>query len=244
MDFSLDEILEANQRCLRAGIHAPLLHLAGREVWLKAECLQPTGSFKVRGFLNAALSLEPENLARGLMTVSAGNAALACAYVANTLGVGCRVLTFDTIPAPKLAGIRAWGAEAVLRPRAEILDWMNQRGWESEQEAFIHPFLDRAVIAGSGGIGVELLAELPALARLLVPVGGGGLIAGIAIAVKAMRPSVEIIGVQSSGYPAWEVAMATGLSPVLPPQTIADGTTAPIDAGMLELLPTLVDRWV
>src|SRR3982074_607145 len=99
---------------------------------LKLECLQPTGSFKVRGFFAAALGLEPDTLRRGLITVSAGNAAQACAYVAKTLGVPCRVFMFDTAPPPKLEGVKRWGATPVLMPRDAILEWMAKEGWPSE----------------------------------------------------------------------------------------------------------------
>jgi threonine dehydratase len=220
----------------------PLIPVPGAS--LKLECLQPTGSFKVRGFFAAALALSPDRLKRGLITVSAGNAAQACAYAARELGVSCRVLMFETAPPPKIEGVRRLGAEAMLRSREEVIDWMAEKGWEKEPETFIHPFADDRVMAGHGGIGLELVEDLPDLDRVLIPVGGGGLMTGVASAVKGIRPGVEVIGVQSEGYPLWPRALEAGGAVVLTPQTIADGTAAPFDARQMELLQEVVDRWL
>ncbi len=220
----------------------PLLPLDG--AWLKLELLQPTGSFKVRGFFAAALSLPPERRARGLLTVSAGNAALACARAAQELEVPCRVITFDVAPEAKLEGIRRLGATPVQLRRPELLAWMARRGWESEPEVFIHPFADPTVQAGHGGIGLEIVEQLPEVERVVVAVGGGGLIHGVASALKGLRPTVEVVGVQSAGYPLWARTMVEGTPLELHPQTIADGTTAPYDAAMEGLLRECVDRWV
>jgi threonine dehydratase len=211
---------------------------------LKLECLQPTGSFKVRGFFAAAVGLEPEELRKGLITVSAGNAALACAYVAQSLGVPCRVFMFDNAPPPKLEGVRRWGATPVLMPREEILEWMANESWNNEPETFIHPFAEPEVMAGHGGLGLELLEDVPGLARVLVAVGGGGLIGGVASAIKGIRPEVEVIGVQSDGYPSWARSLEAGKPVSIKPDTIADGTTAPVDHRAFELLRECVDRWL
>jgi threonine dehydratase len=211
---------------------------------LKLECLQPTGSFKVRGFFGAALALPPERLRRGLITVSAGNAAQACAYAAHELGVSCRVVMLDNAPALKVAGVKRWGATPIPMPRDQLFKWLATGGWKDDPECFIHPFADEDVLAGHGGIGLELLADVPDLQRVVVPVGGGGLIGGIASALKGMRPEVEIIGVQSDGYPLWERAFAAGGPVSIQPATIADGTTAPFDPRMFDLLKECVDRWL
>ncbi len=211
---------------------------------LKAECLQPTGSFKVRGFFAAALALPPEKLKRGLITVSAGNAAQACAYVARELGVPCRVFMYDTAPPPKVEGVRRWGGEIVPLPREQLLAWMAEEGWGDEPEHFIHPFADEELIAGHGGLGLELIDEVPDLARVVVPVGGGGLISGVASAIKALRPEAEVIGAQSDGYALWTRALAAGGPVTLKVETIADGTTAPFHAGMFQRLKQTVDRWI
>ena len=224
-------------------LRSPLAPL-DESTWLKLECLQPTGSFKVRGFFARALQLSDEELSRGLITVSAGNAAQACAYVANRIGVPCRVVMYETAPAAKLDGVRRWGAEPRLMAREDVLAWMGRHGWEEDPEVFIHPFADSEVMAGHGGIGLELLEDLPALRRVVVPVGGGGLIGGIASALKGLDPSVEVIGVQSDGYPSWTASLSAGKPATLIPATIADGTTAPIDPAQLALLAEVVDRWI
>src|SRR5690348_5424253 len=192
---------------------------------LKLECLQPTGSFKVRGFFAAALALPKERLTKGLITVSAGNAAQACAYVAHALHVPCRVVMYETAPATKIEGVRRWGATPVLIPRDKVLEWLNTQAWKGEPETFIHPFAEPAVIAGHGGIGLELMEDVPQLQRVVVPVGGGGLISGIASAVKSMKKGVEVVGVQSDGYASWTRWLEAGGPVPVTPDTIADGTT-------------------
>jgi threonine dehydratase len=213
-------------------------------LYLKLECLQVTGAYKVRGFFAAALALPPERRARGLLTVSSGNAAVACAHVARELGVPCRAVMLDTAPAPKVAGVRSLGATPVLLPRQHLLEWMATAAWEREPETFIHPFRDEEVIAGHGSLGLELVAQAPDLERVVVPVGGGGLAVGVASAVKALRPGIEVIGVQATGYPLWPRALAAGGPIALTPATIADGITAPYDPAMVAGLRDTVDRWV
>ena len=239
----IDEIRAAAERARPHVLRTPLLPL-GEGRWLKPELLQPTGSFKVRGFLAAALALPDERRAAGLLTVSAGNAALACAHAARALGVPCRVVMFDTAPPPKIDGVRRLGGVPVLKTRPDLLAWMAGRGWESEPETFIHPFADPVVQAGHGGIGLEIAEDLPDVARVVVAVGGGGLVTGVASAVKQCRPGVEVVGVQSDGYALWPRTFAEGTPPALTPATIADGTAAPYDPWMHELLGTCVDRWV
>ena len=239
----LHEIRAAAERARPYVRRTPLHPLEG-DRWLKLELLQPTGSFKVRGFLAAALAMAPERRERGLLTVSAGNAALACAYAARALNVPCRVVMFDTAPPPKIDGVRALGATPILRTRPELLDWMATRGWESEPEAFIHPFADPTVQAGHGGVGLEIVEDLPGVERVVVAVGGGGLMTGVASAVKQCRPGIEVIGVQSDGYPLWVRTFAEGAPPALTPQTIADGTSAPYDPAQHERLAECVDRWI
>jgi threonine dehydratase len=209
---------------------------------LKLDLLQPTGSFKVRGYFASALALSEQERRKGLLTVSAGNAAAACAYVANRLGVPCRVVMFDTAPAPKLEAVRRWGGEPVLMPREQLFRWMAERGWESEPEAFIHPHTDVEVAAGHGSVGLELLDEVTDLTRVVVPVGGGGLVTGVGAAVKPA--GVEVIGVQSNGYPLWPRSIEAGKQVKLTPNTIADGTAAPFNAVIFERLKEAVNRWI
>jgi threonine dehydratase len=240
--ISIESVKAAAQRARPYVQRTPLIPVDG--ALLKLECLQPTGSFKVRGFFAAALALPNEDLAKGLITVSAGNAAQACAYVAHALNVPCRVVMYETAPPTKIDGVRRWGATPVLLSRDKVLEWLNTRGWKSEPETFIHPFADPTVMAGHGGIGLELLEDVPDLARVVVPVGGGGLVGGIASAVKATRPSLEVVGVQSDGYPSWTTWLKAGGPAPITPSTIADGTTAPFDVGMFEIIKECVDRWI
>lgn len=239
----LDRIREAAERARPHVRRTPLVPLDGGR-WLKLELLQPTGSFKVRGFIAAALALPEERRTRGLLTVSAGNAALACAHAAHALGVPCRVVMFDTAPKPKVEGVRALGGTPVFKTRPELLAWMADRAWESEPETFLHPFADPVVQAGHGGAGLEIVEDLPDVERVVLAVGGGGLAAGVASAVKQCRPGVEVVGVQSDGYPLWPRTFAEGAPAQVTPATIADGTSAPYDAGQHALLATCVDRWV
>jgi len=240
--IEIERITAAAARARPHVLRTPMVPVEG--AMLKLECLQPTGSFKVRGFFAAALNLPADRLRRGLITVSAGNAAQACAYVAQQLGVHCRVVMYDTAPRPKVEGVKRWGAVPILMPREAMLEWMATEGWKSEPESFIHPFAEPEVIAGHGGLGLELLADMPDLERVVVPVGGGGLIAGVASALKATRPDIEVIGVQSDGYPLWTRCLEAGGAVSIKPDTIADGTTAPFDVRMFGLLKECVDTWL
>jgi len=238
----IERIRAAAERARPHVLRAPLIPVEG--ALLKAESLQPTGSFKVRGFFAAALALPDDRLRRGLITVSAGNAAQACAHVAHELDVPCRVFMVDTAPPPKIEGVKRWGAEPIFMPRDELLDWLAKEEWRKEPETFVHSFADPDVIAGHGGIGLELIEDVPDLQRVVVAVGGGGLISGIASALKASRPGIEVIGVQSDGYPLWPRTFEAGGSVSIKPETIADGTTAPFDPRMFDLLGECVDRWL
>ena len=238
----IERIRAAADRARAYVLRSPLVPVEGAS--LKLECLQPTGSFKVRGFFAAALAIPKERLAKGLITVSAGNAAQACAYAAHKLGVPCRVVMFDNAPATKIDGVRRWGAKPIPMPRDELFKWIETQGWTNDPEAFIHPFADDEVMAGHGGLGLELLEDMPDLERLVVPVGGGGLITGVASAAKALKPDIEVVGAQSDGYAMWPKVLQAGGPVPMQVETIADGTTAPFDARMFELLKECVDRWL
>src|SRR5258708_18189133 len=157
--IGVDQTRAAAERARPHVLRSPMMPV--EDALLKLECLQPTGSFKVRGFFAAALALEPEKLRRGLITVSAGNAAQACAYVARTLGVPCRVVMYETAPAPKIEGVKRWGATPILMPREAMLQWMADEGWRSEPETFLHPFADPRVMAGHGGSSPARPAKRP-----------------------------------------------------------------------------------
>ncbi len=243
--LTLERVRAAAERA-RPFVHrTPLIPLAGgRNHRLKLDLLQPTGSFKVRGYAAAALALPEERRRAGLLTVSAGNAAAACAYVAHLLGVPCTVVMFDTAPPPKVAAVERWGARREPMDRASLFRWMAEAGWERSPQAMLHPHLDTELAAGHGGLGLEVLEQVPDVERVLVPVGGGGLVTGVATALHDTRPGIEVVGVITSGYPMWEEALRRGEPVSLTPSTIADGVAAPSNQIMLDRLRAAVDRWL
>src|ERR1700737_1593806 len=217
--------------------------LAGPGVWLKAENLQRTGSFKVRGAVNAVLQLTAEQRQRGVITLSAGNHGQALAYAAQAFQIPCVVVIREDAPLTKLQAIRRYGAEIVLVPLAE---W--QQRLETEQQRrnlhLVHPFDDPAVAAGQGTVGLEILEAIPEGRTVLVPVGGGGLISGIAVALKQQRPGIRIIGIEPEKAPAVTESLAAG-HPVPPSRldTVADGLAAPYTRPFtLALIRRLVDE--
>lgn len=201
---------------------------AGVELWLKCECFQKTGSFKPRGALNKVLSLSDAERARGLVTVSAGNHAQAVAWAARHVDAPCVVVMPGSAPRSKLDAVRGYGAEIVLHDdRATLFDRLREveaaRGL-----TFVPPFDDPLVLAGAGTVGLELLADAPALDAVIVPVGGGGLLGGVASAVKALAPGVRVIAVELEAGPGLGPALAAGKPVPAPrPATLADGMTPP-----------------
>ena len=180
-----------------------LSRLAGREVWLKAENLQRTGSFKVRGAMNRIALLDPEERASGVVAASAGNHGQAVAWAARELGVHARIYVPLDAPMAKVEACQNYGAELVLAGERFEDAMQAARDYMEESGAtFVHPFEDGRVIAGQGTIGLELAEQLPDASTFVIPVGGGGLAAGIATALRARRPEVRIVGVQAgkSGF--------------------------------------------
>jgi threonine dehydratase len=228
--LSLADVRAAANRIRPYILKTPTLSgeaIAGAGAWLKAENLQRTGSFKVRGAVNAVLQLSPEQRHRGVITLSAGNHGMALAYAARASGIPCVVVVREDAAVAKLQAIRRFGAEIVLTPLAQ---WQQRLEAEQRQRNLhlVHPFDDPAVAAGQGTVGLELLVAVPDLRTLIVPVGGGGLIAGVAVAVKQQRAEVRIIGVEPEQAPTVNESLAAG-HPVAPSRldTIADGLAAP-----------------
>jgi len=228
--LSLADIRAAADRIAPYVLKTPTLSgesLAGPGVWLKAENLQRTNSFKVRGAVNAVLQLTPEQRQRGVITLSAGNHGQALAYAAQAFQIPCVVVIREDAPLTKLQAIRRYGAEIVLVP---LTEWQHRLVMEQERRNLhlVHPFDDPAVAAGQGTVGLEILDAVTDLRTVIVPVGGGGLIAGIAVAIKSQRPSVRIIGVEPEGAPVVNESLAAG-HPVAPSRldSIADGLGAP-----------------
>ncbi len=198
--------------------------MTGSRVFVKLENLQMTGSFKERGAANLLLQLAPDERRRGVVAASAGNHGLGVAFHAAKLGVSAVITMPEWAPLAKVTAARRYGAEIL---HGENFEEAYARAREIEAErglVFVHPFDDPRVIAGQGTIGLELLAQVPDLDAVLVPVGGGGLIGGIATAVKAERPTVKVIGVQAREIAAMQAALAGDGRDRLPAATtIADG---------------------
>ena len=213
---------------------------------LKAELFQRTGSFKPRGMLNVLAHLSPEEKARGVITISAGNAAQALAYCAALEGIDCLVVMWQGASPAKVAATREYGAEvdqeapapAEAFARLELLR-------EETGRVFVHSFDDPHLIAGHGTLGLELLEDVADLVTVVVPIGGGGLISGIATAVKGVAPEVRIIGVEPELSPAMHVALEAGEPVTVEPRSIADGLNAPFaGANTLAICRELVDEMV
>jgi threonine dehydratase len=221
---------------------AALSEAAGVRVHLKAELFQRTGSFKPRGMLNKLASLSPEEKARGVVTWSAGNAAQALAYVAALEGAPCRVFMWRTANPRKVEAARGYGAEADLEADgpAEAYDRVLAYA-EETGSTFVHPFDDPVLQAGHGTIGLEIEEDVPDVRTVIVPVGGGGLIAGIATAV----PGARIVGVEPEGAASLTAALAAGKPVEIQPKSIADGLAAPFTGeGTLAVCRERVDEVV
>ncbi len=193
---SVDDIRAAATRIGDRIVRTPLLPTAWsdpeRPLWLKPENLQLIGAFKIRGALNAVGALDEAARARGVVTHSSGNHAQAVAFAAREYSVKARMVMPDTSPAVKVAATRALGGDVIVVPPAER-ESRTAALVEEYGHVFVPPFEHPAVIAGQGTIGLELLADLPEVATVLVPVGGGGLVSGIATAVKALRPQARVL---------------------------------------------------
>jgi threonine dehydratase len=196
---------------------------AGMRVVLKAENLQHTGAFKLRGAVNRMSTLTDAERARGVVAASAGNHAQGVALAATALGVSSRVYMPVDAPLAKQVATADYGAEVVLAGETFEESAAAARN-DPEGRVLVPPFDDPAIIAGQGTIGLELLEQVPEADTIVVPLGGGGLISGIAVAVKALRPDVRVIGVQASGCAAWNPSLAAGHPVVIERgTTIADG---------------------
>jgi len=232
--IELRHILDARSRLSEGAIkETPCLESealserCGVHLFLKYETLQRTGSFKPRGALNRILTLNQEERSRGVIAASAGNHAQGLAYAAGVVGVDALIVMPESTPLVKITRTQELGASVELH--GQNLDESLGRARELEEQrgmTFVHPFDDAAVIAGQGTVGLEILEQVPDLEAIVSPIGGGGLISGIATAVKAQRPDVEIYGVQSEAAPAMKQSFDAGewrSSEVTP--TIAEGIT-------------------
>ena len=236
---SFQNVLEASRKIRNLVTRTPTYHSVffsqrtGAEVYLKLECFQPVGVFKIRGAINKICSLSPSELKKGLVAASSGNHGLAVAYAAKIYGAKAVVVVPENAVKEKVEAIESYGAEVVKY--GKDYDEAYSKAVEIRKETgttFVHPFNDSFVIAGQGTVGLELLEDVPDLNTIIVPIGGGGLISGISIAAKTLNPDIRIVGVQPEGAPAvyrsWKAGKIVELDSV---NTVADGLAArkPLD---------------
>src|SRR5262245_15588565 len=250
--LALDNVISARQ-VIDGRLHrTPLVSSAalsgriGAPLYLKLENWQKTGSFKPRGVLTKIAALSQAERSRGLVTASAGNHAQALAWAAAAEGLPCTVVMPETAPAAKVAATRGYGAAVVFEPstltvfeRAHAL--VAEHGY-----TLIPPFDDQAIVAGQGTVGLEILDDLPEAGTLVVPIGGGGLIAGVALAAKSLRPGVRVVGVEPEGAAAmWRSRQAGRPMRLDSVTTIADGLSAPFAGNVpFEIVQRYVDDLV
>ena len=231
MSITLDAIREARERLQPVIERTPLDYsqtlsqLTGNHIYLKLENMQRTGSFKIRGAYNKMSTLEKRERTAGVIAASAGNHAQGVAYAARMLGVPCVIVMPEAASLSKVEATRGYGAQIVLH--GQSYDDAYAKASELKDDTgmtFIHAFDDERIIAGQGTLGLELMEQLPDLDAIVVPIGGGGLIAGIAIAAKAINPAIQIFGVEASGAACFRTSLdrheLTSLHSV---STIADG---------------------
>jgi len=212
-EIPLAAIEAARDRLAGVALRTPLVPLAVEapcRIFLKLECLQPVGCFKVRGAGNALALAHPAQLARGVWTASAGNMAQGVAWVAGRLGVPCRVVVPEHAPRAKLDAVERLGGEVVAVPFDRWWEALERGEHPGMDGLFVHPVCDPAVVAGNGTIGLEILEDLPEVDAVLVPYGGGGLSCGIASALAARAPRVRVFGCEVATATPLAAALAAG----------------------------------
>jgi threonine dehydratase len=211
---TIDDIRDAAQRIRGAVVRTPMLvsrtlsEVIGAEVWLKFENLQFTAAYKERGALNKLLQLTDEERSRGVIAASAGNHAQAVAYHAKRLGIPAVIVMPEPTPTVKVTQTEGHGAKVVLY--GQLVDDAFAKARELALEngyTVVHPFDDPKIIAGAGTVGLEMLEEAPDLDVIIVPIGGGGLMSGVSIAARALKPDIELIGVEAELYPSMKCAI-------------------------------------
>ena len=245
--IALDEIRAARERLGDAITPTPLVRAdvaAPGEIWLKLECLQPIGSFKLRGGLSAVRAATVAELADGVVTASAGNMAQGVAWAAREAGVPATIVAPETAPRTKLDAVERLGGRVIRVPHEVWWQTMLDRGHPEAPGFFVHPVADRAVMAGNGTIGLELCEQLDEFDTVVVPWGGGGLTCGIAGAVKALRPGARIVTAEPATAAPLAAAFAAG-EPVeidFRPSFVDGAGGRALLPGMWELARELVDE--
>jgi threonine dehydratase len=223
---SLAAIQAAAQALAGVAVRTPMVEVAGRPLFLKCEHLQAIGAFKIRGAFTAIAAMSPADRARGVVTNSSGNHGQAVAAVAHRFGIPSVIVMPESAPGVKVAGVRRHGGEVVFAGKTRSAQQLTvaESYVTDRQMTMIPPFDHPGVITGQGTCGLEIVEQAPRVCTVLVPVGGGGLLSGVTAAISALRPDIEIVGVEPAGAPKLSAALAAG-APVTLPQTasLADG---------------------
>ena len=215
---TIDEIRAARERIRSVAVRTPLIRLLHGteqpEIWLKLENLQPINAFKIRGAANAVALLDPAERAKGVWTISAGNAGQGVAYAAREAGVPCTVVVIETAADTKVKRMRDLGARLVKAPFDACWQAMEDRSFPGVEGTFVHPFDDHDFIAGNATVGLEILEDLPNVKAVVAAIGGGGLVAGIGSAFRALAPSVKILGAEPETAAPGAASFAAGSAQV------------------------------
>ncbi|CAN5609438.1 threonine ammonia-lyase [soil metagenome] len=244
---TLEQVREAAAKMRNVVIHTPLVPLRRSDrypdILLKPEIHQAVDSFKLRGVYNAAASMTDKERQRGLSTVSAGNTAQAVAWCGRYFGVPARSVMPDNAPQTKIEAVEAFGATPVLVPSDELFRYMREHGWEQETYSFIHPWTDARVMTGHGSMALEIFQDCPDVETVFVPVGGGGLIAGVASTLKQLNPGIRIVAVEPDECCALYASFRSKRAVAWPCQTMSDGVAVPyLTPEMYPLLREVVDE--
>jgi threonine dehydratase len=258
MTVTIDDIKDAARQLENQVVRTPALtspalsELCGADIVLKLENLQVTGSFKPRGAYIKLAGLSEKQKKAGVVAASAGNHAQGVAYHARNLGIPAMIYMPESTPFTKVGRTEALGASVVLSGvgLAEARD-AAQQYCDAEGMTFVHPYDDEQIIAGQGTVGLELLSDVPDLDMLVIPIGGGGLMAGMAVAAKALKPDIEIVGVEAALYPSMTQALGRDDAPVpgkgtgVRSQTIADGIAVKVPGELTKpIIADLVSEFV
>jgi len=241
---TLKEFRAASERISNVSMRTPLIPLRWYDedpkILLKPEIFQSIGSYKIRGVYNWAIQLEPEERAKGISTVSAGNMAIAVAYVGKLLGIPARGIMFENTPKSKVKAVERYGAEVVLMSREEIFDYVEDLPGD---RCFLHPLEEYTLLEGHGTIGLEIIEDAPETDTIYVAIGAGFLGGGTALAAKALKPSVRVVGVNSNAYPHFYESYKQGEPvDVAIKDSLADSIAAPVTRDhMLRLLQDVLD---
>ncbi|HEV8659063.1 MAG TPA: pyridoxal-phosphate dependent enzyme [Thermoanaerobaculia bacterium] len=240
--ITLDEIRAARERIRSVITRTPLIRLLHNapapEIWLKLENLQPINAFKIRGAANAVAMLSPEARAKGVWTISAGNAGQGVAYAARAAGIPCTVVVIETAAETKVERMRNLGARLVKAPFDACWQAMDDRDFPGVEGTFVHPFDDHDFIAGNATLGLEIIEDLPNVKAVIAAIGGGGLVTGVGSGIRALAPKVRILGAEPETAAPGAASFAAG-----GPQVFDKWQASFVDgAGGKSIFPRMWDR--